>query len=690
MVLQQSQRPSLLNVTLQTLQRFLTWVPLGYIFETPLIPLLNSKFFPVPIFRNATVECLTEIAGLSDCPEQYNPVFVQLYTQFLTGLGQLLQPDPSVLAAMYETDGGEHTLKLLALFFGSFFKAHLSILETPEMSEALNVGFMYLIGISEVEDPEIFKICLEYWHCFAHDLYTDDTSAARGVGGALALGMAGGGGAGGGVSRKMLYRTDLLTRLRTNLISNMARPEEVLIFEDENGDVVREQQKDTEVIAQYKTMREALVYLTHLNYEDTEAIMLDKLASQVDRDSQEWSWQNLNTLCWAIGSISGAMSEEEEKRFLVTVIKDLLGLCEEKRGKDNKAVIASNIMYVVGQYPRFLRAHWKFLKTVVNKLFEFMHEKHPGVQDMACETFLKIAQKCKRKFVTVQQHEHQPFIVELMMLVPSIILELESHQVHTFYEAAATMLSERTLPNSLQSPGMGASAGAGQQEQLDRSKCLMELMAQPNREWEGVMAQATQSAGESLKAPETARILLRFLKTNQRVCSAVGPLYVAELQVLFGDLMNVYTAFSEYQKAMVEASGEVATHHSLYKGMRGVKKETLRLLTTFVDKCGEPEAPPATVAASLLPVLLQATPSSVLGDYNRLPPAARDAEVLALFSTCITKLPLAEAEGGAAVPRILDALFDCTLQVSTRIYKKKVAWVLKFHFWVETWSCVSV
>lgn len=51
----------------------------------------------------------------------------------------------------------------------------------------------------------------------------------------------------------------------------------------------------------------------------------------------------------------------------------MLGLCEMKRGKDNKAIIASNIMYIVGQYPRFLRAHWKFLKTVVNKLFEFMH-----------------------------------------------------------------------------------------------------------------------------------------------------------------------------------------------------------------------------------------------------------------------------------------------------------------------------
>lgn len=70
------------------------------------------------------------------------------------------------------------------------------------------------------------------------------------------------------------------------------------------------------------------------------------------------------------------MLEDDERKFLVTVIKELLGLCEQKRGKDNKAIIASNIMYVVGQYPRFLRAHWRFLKTVVVKLFEFMSGKY--------------------------------------------------------------------------------------------------------------------------------------------------------------------------------------------------------------------------------------------------------------------------------------------------------------------------
>ena len=111
-----------------------------------------------------------------------------------------------------------------------------------------------------------------------------------------------GGGAGGAPRKDVFQRAGLLTQLRTVMIRRMAKPEEVLIVEDENGEIVRELTKDTEVIAQYKTMREALVYLTHLNYEDTENIMLDKLSNQVN--GTEWSWNNLNTLCWAIGSIS--------------------------------------------------------------------------------------------------------------------------------------------------------------------------------------------------------------------------------------------------------------------------------------------------------------------------------------------------------------------------------------------------
>ena len=63
-ILARSQRPSLIKATLQTLQRFLTWIPLGFIFETTLIQSLVEQFFVVPAFRVETLECLTEIASL--------------------------------------------------------------------------------------------------------------------------------------------------------------------------------------------------------------------------------------------------------------------------------------------------------------------------------------------------------------------------------------------------------------------------------------------------------------------------------------------------------------------------------------------------------------------------------------------------------------------------------------------------
>jgi exportin-1 len=82
----------------------------------------------------------------------------------------------------------------------------------------------------------------------------------------------------------------------------------VLIVENDEGEIVREVLKETETIVMYKQMRELLVYLTHLDVADTESILTEKLGKQID--GSEWSWNNLNTLCWAIGSISGAMSKK--------------------------------------------------------------------------------------------------------------------------------------------------------------------------------------------------------------------------------------------------------------------------------------------------------------------------------------------------------------------------------------------
>lgn len=85
---------------------------------------------------------------------------------------------------------------------------------------------------------------------------------------------------------------------------------------------------------------------------------------------------------------------------------------------------------------------------------------------MACDTFIKIAQKCRRHFVMQQSGESEPFVDEILRLLHRITVDLSPQQaclyyrrsrcgtdisflqVHTFYEAVGYMISAQ--PNKPQ------------------------------------------------------------------------------------------------------------------------------------------------------------------------------------------------------------------------------------------------
>lgn len=100
-------------------------------------------------------------------------------------------------------------------------------------------------------------------------------------------------------------------------------------------------------------------------------------------------------------------------------------------------------------------------------------ETHDGVQDMACDTFIKIAQKCRRHFVQVQVGEVMPFIDEILNNINTIICDLQPQQVHTFYEAVGYMI--------------GAQTDQTVQEQL-----IEKYMLLPNQVWDSIIQQATK------------------------------------------------------------------------------------------------------------------------------------------------------------------------------------------------------
>ena len=78
-----------------------------------------------------------------------------------------------------------------------------------------------------------------------------------------------------------IVKITISLQIREILIDRMAKPEEILIVENEDGEIVREERKDSDCIALYNIMKETLVLLSLLNYDDTEYIMLAKMEQQV-------------------------------------------------------------------------------------------------------------------------------------------------------------------------------------------------------------------------------------------------------------------------------------------------------------------------------------------------------------------------------------------------------------------------
>lgn len=127
----------------------------------------------------------------------------------------------------------------------------------------------------------------------------------------------------------------------------------------------------------------------------------------------------------------------------------------------------------------------------------------------------------------------------------------------------------------------------------------------------------------------------------------------------------------------------MVTKQPLIRSMRTVKRETLKLISGWVSRSNDPQMvslmkrlrlqtpaqphqPVSTstscpqVAENFVPPLLEA----VLIDYQGNVPAAREPEVLSTMATIVNKL------GGhitGEIPKIFDAVFECTLSMINKV-----------------------
>jgi exportin-1 len=180
-------------------------------------------------FRNVTLKCLAEIAALNVGPE-YDPKFVILFQMVMTSVNRMIPPNTNIAQAYDNAGDSSQELVLnLAIFLCNFLSNHVRTVEGESNRDVLLNAHLYLVKISQVNEREIFKICLEYWLKLVSELYEEIQSLPIGDSGLL-MGLSLGGASGslmnGMTLRKSIYN-DVLSNLRLVVVERMVKPEEV-------------------------------------------------------------------------------------------------------------------------------------------------------------------------------------------------------------------------------------------------------------------------------------------------------------------------------------------------------------------------------------------------------------------------------------------------------------------------------
>lgn len=645
-------KQSLLIQSIKLFAEYMNWFPINLTLNQEIMMKTLVNFKELSFCRTETMRCLGNLFGIQMNAKMINgdikqinqcrELLIQMYQTFIKIMDMEIVKGKN-FADQYKIIYNNNPEKLsgyekMTLNFENalinFFKSNISYIQsfdfnegTKQVNQFLNTyipqissGLNYLTQFLLIENEEIFKAAVDFWLWFSYKVFTlkdpEDTldtfneildnnnnnmiktkySKSQYI---------------QYLNESYLYKNcymKLIDIVREIICVKMTKPLEVKIDIDESGDIVCDPTKNTIYQTIHENMRDTLVYLTFIDPYKTQGLLQTKIneQSEIAKQSNKINPSLLNSISWSAGCISGAMNDSIEVQFLVVFIRVLLGLCEIIKGKGNKAICASNIMYIVGQYPKFLNFHWRFLKTVVKKLFEFMHESYEGVQDFACETFMKISMKCAKNFVIMQENENEEYIKELVRNVSETTKDLKPHQQLMFYEAIGNLInSEQNLQKKIY--------------------YIKQLMQEKDSQWNQIFNEAKQK-NDILNNSNIVQVLGLIIHLNERVSFSTKTPYWSYCCTIFE---NIIKSFIYYSNCINEHFNNNKSIDVNIRSYIIYNKKVIKFLTSLVKNTDDVQIIQNEMLSSF---------GTLIETYNGNHVNNKDPNMLLLFSALLEKI----------------------------------------------------
>lgn len=616
-ILKNSKNVILLQETLKSLNNYVTFLPAEFIFESDLVEMLTLQYFPTE-FQLRAMECLCEIVSLpiieqtnflknsSGNVSAYREKLYSMFSEVVRTFENNI-PENTSIAQLLQSSGqrGEAFIRLFITLACTYLKNNIRFIETNinEPQPSIISALRLLLQTTAVKEDEILVILTGFWDWWSQS----QVELTRGNKNNTSFFLQ------GNQSQQKIspYFQHIVGDLAEALVRNMARPREVLVTRDSLNNFVESEVKQSTRLQIYKNMSITLQRLCEIDLTvslSTIEGILHSHFGDIQNQSHFKDWEILDSVCWSIGSISNSIPDKQSKDFLVKAIQALLYLCERTPEKQDKAIVAANIMYVVRKNPKFLTRYWKLLQTVIGKLFEFMQERFPGVQEMACETFEEIARRCRNAFSSDRQPGAIQFLDHLLTDLPRVVNFLSPKLIQQLWKGFGWIIRAEKDENT-------------------SYQLQVQVMTVPNMVWVRSIERFKEDTEGALNDLPLCTNLINILKTNGSLCETLKQRYNLQLAKIMEEMMFVYRVTGVAIIQYGERHGVSGMRHDICIVWRNIIRSTLELLTTCIEtRCLEE----FQVISGCLDV--------VLTDFAKVPPLARDPEVFNLCTTIVKKL----------------------------------------------------
>ena len=485
--------------------------------ETNFFDIICQNFLTNPEYSTCVLQTISTIfddeypnaALVEFVPGVFNAVCESVAT---TGT-DFSEVDPSIICAIAEA---------LTVFINKYPE----IVEVEEFGQQIAFVCNWIMQAMDIDDIDTFRTCNEYWNNTLKRFTSKQKPMIEDF--------------------KLLYQ-EFFPAIAQILIRRMPRPPEVIIKSDGES-LQREDQTETTEADLFKTAKNNIWNIAKLDTDNTLRVFLE-VNAQLQRS---FDADVFNSFYWSVGAISGSLQKAQEVLFISQILMPMIPMCDTAANEIDRGFIASGIMYICAQYPRFISSTVEFFQVVIDKLIQFMNQDVPGIPEMAVNTFKTIGQRAKQTFCMVKG-ETRPMIFDVIDRIDEMTCNLPPALKAGIYDALSKI------------------ANGFMDKHINMRESVLHAITNPLNE---TLNSLSDSVGGGA-LPET----LFVLDCHRLIAPNIPTLYNGVLHSIFGNLMQIYTNYSQAVVAMITQGANPTD----IINARKVKSAVLQIFLSFLN-----------------------------------------------------------------------------------------------------------